>query len=562
MQKNLDGINIYWEIHEIVNKGLQRVGNSIKKLDASQSKKYNNIEVLNNCILNLKNILAANNALPDFLEKSIPSFSKDDTLEISVKLCHVIELANRIAKLPVVKNAGYKLKSAYYNIKVMAIDILDDLENIPEITHKGSDYDQKKGVSTYSFQFGEKDEDINKYAVVSWHIDIESNSPYKHLEHVESLKKRLLREKKTLEEGKALLKSKRLDPRYKEYEGEPVTDYNPHDKEFARMGREDRYNEVGILVLNKMLKDKAKTLESKRNEELTKKISEYEKRIRDGITSNYVINTDDKLRTLSIRYCEGKDIEEKYEKVALVYNMLKELNFGKGMEFDALDKHISYKFGALSRFEKLYKGKAEKVKIVGYSMLSSLEKAGIADFEKGMDIIENINDNIFDKDTKLGLVKAFTEKLAEEFSGEEFSKSGIDKSDIIEMAIIRISGGMKDKEIGAKDFKSPDSITSLVKSVKKQVKVRLEEIANEDDKDKISVDEVLAYIDERQCDRNAIMQVANELLAFSRTRSKGRSQNPAGKESAEHLVENMSTRSILTLRKKMKEEGFIGGGRY
>jgi len=135
-------------------------------------------------------------------------------------------------------------------------------------------------------------------------------------------------------------------------------------------------------------------------------------------------------------------------------------------------------------------------------------------------------------------------------------------SDIIEMAIIRISGGMKDKEIGAKDFKSPDSITSLVKSVKKQVKVRLEEIANEDDKDKISVDEVLAYIDERQCDRNAIMQVANELLAFSRTRSKGRSQNPAGKESAEHLVENMSTRSILTLRKKMKEEGFIGGGRY
>ena len=118
------------------------------------------------------------------------------------------------------------------------------------------------------------------------------------------------------------------------------------------------------------------------------------------------------------------------------------------------------------------------------------------------------------------------------------------------------------KEIDVKDFEDQEKITAFFTQIKDRVKTRIGEMENENIRDTISISELLELVDERQVDDKEILEVANQLLAFTYERDKTKIQDVPNGEFLEKATEGLSSRSILDLRKKMKEEGFIGGGRY
>jgi len=474
------------------------------------------IPILNRCINLLERVLKAYNALPDFFKGPIPTIpTKNDGLEVTTKLSYVVELANRIAKLD--GNIYYKL---FYSIKNDGIRTLSRL-NIQEITHKGSLRDVDRNRSTYSLQIGEKSGDTNEYAVISWHL---SN---------------------TLPAGNEYLINPN-HPHWVQYQGVPVTTYNPQDKGLRQFNIQDRFNEQGFNVLGNMLQERRK-----------EKLQERIDIIRDNIKK--IVG---EKNFGELEYClRGKDIQEQYNNAYVLYKILKSRSFDKGMEFDGLMDEVAIKVDALNEFQAKFGSKGEDIRLVGYDLLSALEKTGIENFENGVIILENIKD-ILGPSASIKIIKSFVQKLSEIFDISKFSSHGIAGEDVIGMALEVLRSTIGNKKINLLDFRDNDKVTALLSSIEQAVKTRIEEIDKEDVQDTISIDELLTFLNEKQCDDRQILDTYNLLAGYVQERDTARIQQSPNREVLERATQGLSSKGILDLRKRMREGGYIGGGRY
>jgi len=510
------------EVIRMLDRLALQLSNTYDRYDMPHPQELNKIETLNSCIEELSNILRDSGEIPMVLDEPLATVpGEEDKVEIAIKLAYVIELANRIAKLPIMTNAG-EISRKFYAVKDRGIDALSRFQSGREHIYKGSsDYDTRKQRMTYSLQIGEYSRNPENYGVVSWHLRLDQSG---------TSNARLRREN---------------------YRGIDVIAYNGEHGYELRGGRgnEGGYNEEGFAAFNKLLtqrrNDKPKIIKGKIIDRLKKVYGE------EGI--------DEKISWVNANSF-GKTLEEQVENSELLTRILTSLKFGEGMEFELLDEKVAGKIiPTMTYKEEMYVGNLTEV----YNMLEILEAGSGCDFQDGIEIIKSISELGGENELELSVAKELVQNLAQTFATTTFESQGkIEPAEALEMAVADIRERIKSKEMELNALKSPEKMKTLLTQIKKNIENRAKEMLDEKTEDRISIDEVLDLIDEKQCDEREILQVADELLAFAYRRDKSRVPNTSKGEIVEHVTDNLSTRGILDLRRKMKEEGYIGGGRY
>lgn len=493
-----------------------------------------------------------------------------DVFEVVTKLALIIELSNRMAKSA---NATKQETREFYKIKYLGIEGISKLDTVEEITDKGSGFDSKKECATYSLQ-------VDKYegrAVVSWHMsNIAMGSPLSYL--IES-----------------------SDKNYTRYDGQDVTQYSPIDRDdielAIQMKIEPRYNEKGLIALIDMfetrrgIKSEIKEfinqnfpglgipqsrIDSMLNgevlaqEEEVYELGEYsgiklveriiEEKIENVYFSEPKQDIASKCSKLKSHFAD-QDEEKNVRNLYFLTKMIDTVDFNNN-SFEDIIQIIENKIKAIEMLGKVYEFDSLEDANQGYEMLHALEMIGIDDFEKGVTILEKVRKDIFNNEADISDVKIFVEKTKNVFSSFDFDGNNTEPQDVIDITIMLVADDVKNNNINVKDFKDSQKTSQILKSVKQRINNRFKEINNENIEGTISVDEILEFVDDAQCDKEEILEAADALLAFVFQRDNTKLQNAPNAEVFELATEELPAKSILDLRNKLIKGDYRGGGRY
>ena len=532
----------------------------------------NSIANLDVCIQNLKNIMQdEGKKLPVYLDIKLPSINKYDKLEWITKVINIVELSNRLAKLP---NINSVQKHMFYVIKVLGIDALSRVNATEEIVSRGGGVDigRSRTEPNYTIQTKKYGEE----SVISWHLGmIDPNSDFGHLVNP-------------------------TNKLYKSYDDKNIYEYNSFDSSdfnFGReVGEEVRYNEKGIRALNEMLftrrnnkKDIIEIIyenfpalaidEDTLNKMLNGRLLEdeeevyeaggysgvkiIEKIIKFKIENNYKNDSanmiDSKLEQL-INKVKSEDEEKNAENVYLLSRILDTIDFSN-LKFDEVLKIIETKVNVANKIPRTF-GTIDEVG-EKYEMLSALEKLGIKDFDKNIDILNTVEKQIMGKDFSLRSLKNLILKIKNVFSSFKFEDYDVEPETVIDSAIMFIAKDVENGNLDAKTFDDGGATSKLLKSIKQQLSDKFRDIQSEKDTSTISADEIMEFVEDKKCTKAEILEAVNSLLEFVFEKGKSKMNGNPLEEAVELATDGeMSSKGILDLRKKMMKGEFIGGGRY
>ncbi len=435
----------------------------------------NSIDSQDKCINELKKIMKNKRVeLPRYLEDEIISIDKYDSLELIVKTSRIIELANTLAK----STEDEKLKKHFYSIKLKGITFLSKADNLQEIDESGSGYDFEKKMPNYTISISR----YGKKAVISWHVATKGPT-YKHLTDL-------------------------LDPNYKEYTGDKITDYNPRDIVLEElMNYKHRYNEKGMIELNEILTQRGE------KKELIKGIihENFPKLELDKILNGEVLKAEEKI------YDKGG-----FSGVGVIESIIR-AKIKENYKEDT-SKAVESKFNKL---HDKFKSDNEEEDAKTFYLISKIMDT--VDFES--EDFDKVLDEIKVKVEITSKIHEKTERLDER--GEKY-----------EMMSYLESSGIGD-------------IGEIIRIL------NAEEDPNEKTKSEITLGDIMGLVKEANCTETQILEAVNYLLEYVCEKGKTRriEGNPLMK-AMDLATNNLSSRGILELRRKMEKGEFIGGGKY
>lgn len=531
----------------------------------------NSISDLDKCIEKLRNMLRNEGIkLPDYLKGKISSIGKYDKLEWITKIVYVVELANRLAKLPQISNLN---KREFYLLKALGIDALSRIDANEEISDRGGGTDiGKSGFdSNYTVQIDKYDE----RAVISWHLGmIDPNSDFGHLIDV-------------------------MNDRYQVYNGEDIGRYNSFSRDdfnFAKMaGVELRYNEKGISTLSNMLFTRGENklgikeiisnnfpmldisgdeLDKLLNGDVLNQEEEIyneggysgvkviESEIKSKIKNAYL---NDSSKEVDEKFCklygllDSKDDEKNAESIYLLNKILSTIDFQNG-DFEKILKMVENRLNIANNFHR----KLGTVDEIGekYEMFAILGNLGINDFDENISILDKVENEILKDEFSINSMKTLIVKIKNIFGSFKFTDYDVEPDTVVDAAILSILDKLNRDKINREIFKDGEKTSKLLKSIKQEVSDKFKEMESEKKEGTISIEELDEFVKAQNCTKTQMLEVAQALLDFVFEKgSHDLGQNPIS-DAVEIATSELPSKGILELREKILKGEYVGGGRY
>lgn len=477
----------------------------------------NSMANLDVCIEKLKNMIQKQGIkLPTYMDIKLPSIDKYDKLEWITKVTNIVELSNRLAKIP---NIPYVQKKMCYAIKILGIDALSRANVMEEITARGGgkDYEKNKVNATYTIQLNK----YNEKSVISWHLrEVDANSDFAHL----------------------------VDPEngnYKEYNGRNVEKYchfkGTDFKLAKKTGNELRYNEKGLRSLAQMLTTRGQNKENiERNilqnfpalgnnkegleKTLNGRILEQEEEIceQGGYSGVKVLESfvqgkineiykkgfpkANKAKFNKIRNKFKNEDNEKYSETVYLINKILDTTDFKNVDFNCILKTIETKVDMAEKIPRTF-GTLDELG-EKYEMICFLETLGNDDFEKNICIL-NAAEN----------------------------------------------------QIRSRDFK-PIGSTEQTFEMLVSIKQHLKDVCG-NEKTAISANEIREFVDAANCKQHKMLEAVECMTEYVSEKDNDKLKSSFNKVALENpQTSKKPSKGILDLKKKMMKGEFIGGGRY
>lgn len=529
------------------------------------------ISNLDICIKELRNMLKSEGIrLPTYLSGKIPSIGKYDKLEWITKVVNVVELSNRLAKLPEISNIN---KRRFYLMKTVGIDALSRIDVAGEIAERGSGIDPVKSKieSNYTVQLDKYDEK----SVISWHLGmVDANSDFAHLVDV-------------------------TNDMYQSYGGEGVGEYNSFsgkDFKFAQMtGEELRHNEKGMNTLNdmlfirsenklgikeiisnnfpaldvsedeldKLLNGEVLTQEEKiYNEGGYSGVKVIESKIRAKIRDEY---QNDSQKEVNEKFnklyglVDSRNDEKNAESIYLLNKIVNAIDFQNG-DFEKILKMVENRFNIANNFPR----KLGTVDEIGerYEMLANLEAFGINDIDENISILDKVENEVLREQFSMNSMKTLITKIKNIFSTFKFEDYDVEPDTVVDSALLLVLDGLSKDKINRETFNNEEKVSKLLKSIKQEISDKFKKMKDEKKEGTISVEEIDEFVKAQNCTKAQMLKAVQALLAFTFEKDgHDLEQNPLG-DAVEIAKSELPSKGILDLRKKMLKGEYIGGGRY